>query len=53
MMGDFDFRQILPHLKEYNVPFVIEGLEVEATHQVLKNNIEYVQNILKEAVLQS
>jgi len=51
--GDFDFRHILPRLKEYNVPFVIEGLEVEGTHQVLKNNIEYVQNILKEAVLQS
>lgn len=49
--GDFDFRYILPRLKEYNVPLVIEGLETESSYQVLKNNIEYVQDILDEAAL--
>lgn len=49
--GDFDFRHILPRLKEYSVPLVIEGLETESSYQVLKNNIEYVQDLLDEAAL--
>jgi sugar phosphate isomerase/epimerase len=48
--GDFDFQQILPRLKEYNVPLVIEGLEAGSSYQVLKNNMDFVQNVLKEVV---
>lgn len=46
--GDFDFQQILPRLEGYNLPLVIEGLEAGNSYQVLKNNMNFVQTVLKK-----
>lgn len=45
--GDFDFQQLFPRLNEYNVPMIIEGLDTGNTYQILKNNLDFIQNILK------
>ena len=41
--GDYDFRALLPLLKAWNLPMVVEGYDSTAAHEVFNKNIHFLQ----------
>lgn len=41
--GDYDFRALLPRLKAWDLPMVVEGYDSTAAHEVFTKNIHFLQ----------
>ncbi len=41
--GDYDFRALLPWLKAWGLPMVVEGYDSTAAHEVFTKNIHFLQ----------
>lgn len=44
--GDHNMEELLPKLAKYDVPFVIEGLDVAEDFPVAKRNVAFVQTVV-------
>ena len=47
-LGDHDFSRILPRLGEMGIPLVVEGLDRDVNFPVLRSNIFFVEEIMKD-----
>lgn len=45
--GDFNFKELLPILSNYEIPIVLEGLDKSFNFTVLRNSIKFINNISK------
>lgn len=41
--GDYDFASLLPMLKDYAIPFVIEGFDSQKEFSIAKKNIQFLK----------
>jgi sugar phosphate isomerase/epimerase len=43
--GDYEFRTLLPRLKKYGLPLVVEGFDESRAFEILKDSIVYLKEI--------
>lgn len=44
--GDYDMEKLLPKLMQYDLPFVIEGLDLAKDFPIAKRNVAFVQTVI-------